>query len=191
MKVCPEHRKTHDFINKKPHLTEKVLWHYKPNYQQKLEHGEKKIKKFCRHDQTEVVIFGQSKNMLHSATVMQFPFGQPSHKSFCRNVGLCWGPWPCLPLISSGWVVVGDWLKVTRWVEGPSSEVFPSICSSKLEASHACLQRLQLFLKMGFMVSTLFIFHVSRSDSGVVNSLGTYFSTWYMCVWMQVYVHAY
>jgi hypothetical protein len=42
MKACPEHRKIHDLINKKPHLTEKVLWHYKPNYQQKLEHGEKK-----------------------------------------------------------------------------------------------------------------------------------------------------
>jgi len=136
-----------------------------------------------------VVIFWQNKNMLHSATVVQFPFGRPSHKSFCRNAGLCWGSWPYLPLISSGWVVVGVWSKVTGWVEGPSSEVFPSIFSSKLEASHACLQRLQLFLKMGFMVSTLFIFHVSRSYSGVVNSLGTYFSTWCTCVWIQMYVH--
>jgi hypothetical protein len=38
-------------------------------------------------------------------------------------------------------------------------------------------------------MSTLFIFQVSCSDSGVVDSLGTYTSTWCICVWMQMYVH--
>jgi len=55
-------------------------------------------------------------------------------------------------------------------LEGTSPELFFSICSSKLEASHACLQRLQLFLKMNVMASTLFIFCVSRSKSGVIDS---------------------
>ena len=65
------------------------------------------------------------------------------------------------------------------WMELHQS-MFSSICSSKLEASQACLQRLQLFLKMDVMVSELFIFRVSRSKSGVVNSWGTYFSSWCM-----------
>jgi hypothetical protein len=49
-------------------------------------------------------------------------------------------------------------------------------------------------------VSTLFTFHVSCSESGVVGSLGTYISTCCMyvcylqwvdvCVWMQMHVHA-
>jgi hypothetical protein len=38
------------------------------------------------------------------------------------------GPSRCWGLIESDWLV-----------EGPSPEVFPSICSSKLEVSHACL----------------------------------------------------
>jgi hypothetical protein len=129
-----------------------------------------KIKKFCRHDRIEVVIFWKNKNMLHSATVVQFPFGQPSHKNFCRNAGLCWGSWPCLPPISSGWVVVGVWTKMIGRLEGTSPELFLSICSSKLEESQAFLQRLQLFLKMNVTASTLFIFHVFRSKSGVVDS---------------------
>jgi hypothetical protein len=62
-------------------------------------------------------------------------------------------------------------------LEGTSIELFLSICSSKLEASHACLQRFQLFLKINVTVSMLFIFHVSRSKSCVVDSWGTYFSS--------------
>jgi len=128
-----------------------------------------KIKKLWRHDQPEVVIFWQNKNKLHSATVVQFPFNQPSHKSFCRNVGLCWGYWPCLPLIFSGWVVVGVRTTIIGRLERTSPELFLSIYSSKLEVSHTCLQRLQLFLQMDVTVSTLFIFCVSRSKSGVVD----------------------
>jgi len=44
-------------LTRKAHLTRKVLWNCEPNYQQKLEQVETKIKKFCRHDQTEVVFF--------------------------------------------------------------------------------------------------------------------------------------
>jgi hypothetical protein len=77
-------------LTRKAHLTEEVLWHYKLT--NKIETGSNKIiKKFWRHDQIEVVIFGQKKNGLHYVNVVQFPFDQPSHKSFCRNVGLCWG----------------------------------------------------------------------------------------------------
>jgi hypothetical protein len=54
-------------------------------------------------------------------------------------------------------------------LEGTSLELFLSICSSKLEANHACLQRLQLFLKMDVTTSTLFIFHVFHSKLGVVD----------------------
>jgi len=57
-------------------------------------------------------------------------------------------------------------------VEETSSELFLSICSSRLEASQARLQRLQLFLKMSITVSALFIFHVSRSKSGVCRLFG-------------------
>jgi hypothetical protein len=42
---------------RKAHLTRKVLWSCEPNYQQKLEQVETKIKKFCRHDQIKVVFF--------------------------------------------------------------------------------------------------------------------------------------
>jgi hypothetical protein len=105
---------------------------------------------------------------------------------------LCWGSWPCLSPISSGWVVVGVWTKMIGQLEETSPELFLNICSSRLEASQACLQRLQLFLKMSITVSALFIFHVSRSKSGVVDSLGTYISTgcMYVCYlqWMDVYV---
>ena len=156
---------------RKAHLTRKVLWSCEPNYQQKLEQVETKIKKFCKHDQTEVVFFfGQSRNRLHSATVMQFPFGQLSHKSFYENVVLCWGSWPCLPPISSGWVIVGVWTKMIDQSEGTSLELFLCIYSSKPEASQAFLQRLQLFLKMDATASTLFISHVFRSKLGVVDS---------------------
>jgi hypothetical protein len=95
---------------------------------------------------------------------------------------LCWGSWPYLPPISSGWVVVGVWTKMIGQLEETSPELFLSICSSRLEASQACLQRLQLFLKMGVTVSVLFIFHVSRSKLGVVDSLGAYISTWRVCM---------
>jgi len=44
-------------------------------YQQDWNRLKQKIKKLWRHDQPEVVIFWQNKNMLHSATVVQFPFG--------------------------------------------------------------------------------------------------------------------
>jgi len=87
MKACYKHM---ILLTIKAHLTGKVLWNFESNYQQKLEQVETKNKKFCRHDLTEVVIFFlQNKNRLHSATVVQFPFGQPSHKSFCRHAGLC------------------------------------------------------------------------------------------------------
>jgi hypothetical protein len=56
--------------------------------------------------------FFQNKNRLHYAPVVQFPLGQLSHKSFYGNVVLCWGSWPCLPPISSGWVIVGVWTKM-------------------------------------------------------------------------------
>jgi len=139
-------------FNKKAHLTRKVLWNCEPNYQQKLEQVETKIKK------------------LYSANVVQFPFGQPSHKSFWRNVELCWGSWPCLPPISLGWVVVGVWTEMIGQLEGTSLESFLSICSSKLEASQAFVQRLQPFLKMDATASTLFIFNAFRSKLGVVDS---------------------
>jgi len=125
-------------------------------------------------------IFLQNKNRLHSATVVQFPFSQPSRKSFCRNAGLCWGSWPCLPLIFLGWLVVGVWTKMIGRLEGTFPELFLSICSSKLEASQAFLQRLHLFLKMDVTTSTIFIFCVFRSKSSVVDSWGTYFSSWCM-----------
>ena len=48
---------TWSYLIRKAHLTGKVLWNCEPNYQQKLEQVETKIKKFCRHDQTEVFFF--------------------------------------------------------------------------------------------------------------------------------------
>jgi hypothetical protein len=83
---------------------------------------------------------------------------------------LCWGSWPCLPPISLGWVVVGVWTEMIGQLEGTSLESFLSICSSKLEASQAFVQRLQPFLKMDATASTLFIFNAFRSKLGVVDS---------------------
>jgi hypothetical protein len=120
MKAFHEHRKTHDLINKK-----RLIWQRKScgilsQITNKTETSwNRKIKKFCRYDWTEVVMFWQNKNRLHSSTVVQFPFG-----SFCRNAGLCWGSWPCLPLISSGWVVVGVWTKMIDQLEETSPELF-------------------------------------------------------------------
>ena len=162
IKACHEHRKTHDLINKKGLFDRERLVKFWAKLQTKTGTGwNKKIKKFCRHDQTEVVIFGQRKNMLHSATAVQFPFSQPSHWSFYRNVGLCWGSWPCLPLISSGWVVVGFWTKMIGRLEGTFPDFFFSICSSKLEASHTCLQRLQLFLNIDVFAPSWVLFITS------------------------------
>jgi len=48
---------TWSYLTRKAHLTRKVLWNCEPNYQHKLEQVETKIKKFCRHDQTEVGFF--------------------------------------------------------------------------------------------------------------------------------------
>jgi hypothetical protein len=48
------------------------------------------------------------------------------------NAGLCWGSWPYSLILSSGWTVVGVWLKMTGQLEGPSPEAFPSVRSSKL-----------------------------------------------------------
>jgi hypothetical protein len=42
MKAFHEHRKTHDLINKKGSFDRESFVEYEPNYQQKLEHGEKK-----------------------------------------------------------------------------------------------------------------------------------------------------
>jgi hypothetical protein len=60
------------------------------------------------------------------------------------------------PPVSLGWVIVGGWTKIADRLEGPSPEVFLSVCSSKLEASQAFVQRLQLFFKMGAETSTFF-----------------------------------
>jgi len=49
-----------------------------------------------------------------------------------KNVGFCYGSWPCSLILSSDWTIVGAWLKVTGHLEGPSPEVFLSVCSSKL-----------------------------------------------------------
>jgi len=115
---------TWSYLTRKAHLTSKVLWNCEPNYQHKLEQVETKIKKFCRHDQTVVFFFFflQNKNRLHYAPVVQFPFGQPSHKSFCRNTWLRRGSWLRLPPISSGWVVVRFWTKMIGRLEGTSLE---------------------------------------------------------------------
>jgi hypothetical protein len=118
------------------------------------------------------VFFLQNKNRLHYAPVVQVPFGWPSHQSFCRNTWLCRGSWPCLPLISSGKVIVGFWTKMIGRLEGTFLELFFSICSSKLEASHTCLQKLQLFLKINITTSTLFIFHVFSFKVGCCRLVG-------------------
>jgi len=65
--------------------------------------------------------------------------------------------------------------------------VFLSVCSSKLEASQAFVQRLQLFLKMGAAASTFFISNVFCSKLGVVALEGTYFSFW--CMHEKMYEH--
>jgi hypothetical protein len=67
-------------------LTEKVLWNFEPNYQQKLECVEKN-KKFLQAWSSRGSFFfffwvGQE---LARHYAVQFPFG------------LCWGFWPCLP----------------------------------------------------------------------------------------------
>jgi hypothetical protein len=86
--------------------TKKVLRHEQVMDKTKRGWNQNK-KKFYRYDQTEVVISVHNKNRLHSPTLVKFPLDQPSYDSFCRNTGLCWGFWPCLPLISSSQVVVG------------------------------------------------------------------------------------
>ena len=101
-------------LTRKTHLTKKVLWYYKLT--NKTEIGWN-IKKLWRHDQTKVIIFRQNKNRLHFVPVVQFPFGQPPQKRFYENVGLCWGSWQCLPLISSGGIVVGVWTKMIGRLE--------------------------------------------------------------------------
>jgi hypothetical protein len=73
IKACYKHRKTHDLINKKGSFDRENLM-VLGAYQQDWNKFKQKIKKVWRHDQTEVVIFGQNKNKLHSATVVQFPF---------------------------------------------------------------------------------------------------------------------
>jgi hypothetical protein len=92
---------------------------------------------------------------------------QSSHKSFFRNVGLCWDSWLYLPPIFLGRVVVGVWTKIIDQLEGTFPELFFSFCSSKLEASQAFNQRLQLFLKMDvtmsintIIVSGIFFLHI-------------------------------
>ena len=50
----------------------------------------------------------------------------------CINVGFCWGFWLCSFIFFSGWTVVGAGLKVIGWLEGFLSEVFFSVCLSKL-----------------------------------------------------------
>jgi hypothetical protein len=95
------------------------------------------------------------------------------------------------PPVSLGWVVVGGWTKIADRLEGPSPEIFLSVCSSKLEASQAFVQRLQLFSKMSAATSMFFISHVVHSKSGVVDSEGTHLSFWCMhdkCMNMKIYM---
>jgi len=143
-------KKTHDFINRKGSFDRESLVVFWAKLPTKTGIGWKNQEVFCRHDQVEVLFFffGQNKNRLHSAMVVQFPFR------------LCWGSWLCWPPISLGWVVVGVWTKMSGQLEGISLEIFFDICSSKLEVSQAFIQRLQLFLKMDAADSTFFISNV-------------------------------
>jgi hypothetical protein len=58
--------------------------------------------------------------------------------------------------------------------------------------THANLQGMQLFLEVGITVSTFFIFHISLSELGIVNStdlscLGTYISIWNALMTFKLY----
>ena len=78
MKVCYEHRKTHDLINKKDSFDRESFYEILSQITNKIGTGWNKIKKFSRHDQTEVVsffCFFAEQDRLHSAPVVQFPFG--------------------------------------------------------------------------------------------------------------------
>ena len=103
--------------------------------------------------------FLQNKNRLHSALVVQFSFGQPSHKSFFRNVRLCWGSWPYLSPIFLGRVVVGVWTKMIDQLEETSPELFFSFCSNKLEASQALENRCSISINT-IIVSGIFFLHI-------------------------------
>jgi hypothetical protein len=48
----------------------------------------------------------------------------------CINIGLCWGSWLYLFVLSLGWAVVKVWTKIAGQLEGPSLEAFLSVCSS-------------------------------------------------------------
>ena len=168
MKVCYKYM---ILLTIRAHLTRNLLWNFKPSYQQKTGTSWNKNQEVLRAwSNRGSFFFLQNKNRLHYAPVVQFPFGQPSHQSFCRNTWLCRGSWLRLPSISSGKVIVGFWTKMIGRLGRTFLELFFSICSSKLEASHTCLQKLQLFLKMDVTASTLFIFRVFRSKLGVVDS---------------------
>jgi len=191
MKACHEHRKTLDLINKKALLTKKVLLHYEPTNktetswnknQEALQAWSNRARNF----------FGRTR----TGSILQLWCNSPSvslsTKAFVEMLDCVEAlDHVCPQFLRAETLLEFEQRWYVDWKEH-SPELFFSICSSKLEASHTCLQRLQLFLKMGVTVSALFIFHVSRSKSGVVDSLRTYISTWcmYVCYlqWMDVYV---
>jgi len=125
---------TWSYLTRKAHLTGKILWNCEPNYQQKLEQVETKIKKFCRHDQTEVVFFffaEQEKAPLCTGGAIPLRLAFPQKLLQKRWIALRHID-QCLPPISSGWVVVGFWTKMNGRLEWTFLESFFSICSSKL-----------------------------------------------------------
>ena len=143
----------------KAHWTGKTLWNFEPNYRQKLEYVEK-IKKFLQAWSSRGSIFLKKKSRTRIGSILRCNSSSDCVEAFDH---VC-------PPVSLGWVVVGGWTKIANRLEGPSPEVFLSVCSSKLEASQAFVQRLQLFLKMGAEASTFFISNVFCSKLGVADS---------------------
>jgi len=96
----------------------------------------------------------------------------------CTDAGLCWGSWPCSPILSLGWAVVGIWTKVMGWLEGPSLEAFfLSVCSSKLVRRVHLPSETPTFLGNEHYGKHALHLPFSHLESGVVDSFVTYIST--------------
>jgi hypothetical protein len=143
-------KKTHDFIYRKGSFDRESLVVFWAKLPTKIWIGWKKSRNFCRHDQAFFFFLSRTK----TGSILRCNSPSDCVEAFDH---VC-------PPVSLGWVVVGVWTKMIGQLEGIS------FCSSKLEASQAFVQRLQLFLKMSAATSTFFISHVFRSKLGVADS---------------------
>ena len=107
-------------LTRKAHLTMKVLWNFKPHYQQKPEQVETTSRSFAGMIKQRYFFFAEQEEApfcTGGAIPLRLAFPQ---KLFVEMLDCVEASWPCLPPISSGWVVVGFWIKMIGQLEGTS-----------------------------------------------------------------------